>query len=359
MWFHGYFTPSLTPLLWHAHEMIFGFAAAIMIGFLFTAARQWTGLGLPIGSPLALLVALWLSARFGMAFAYGTTTALLDVALLPLVALTLAWKFIRVRSWTNLPLVLVLLSLSASNALFHGSMLGHLELPPLDALESGLFLVIVVEMIIGGRIIPAFTANGSPQGLIFHSPWLYRVAVTLAVTALALAVLRPTDPWSGRVSIAASMLLAVQAIGWNPLGTRKHPMLWILHASFLWIPIGLFLLGLSALGFVPRPAGIHALATGSVGGLIMGMITRTALGHSGRAIHAGRVEQVAFALVILAAIIRVSVALTGTHSIYMWGMLAAGVLWCAAYLTYAIGYARILVAAPIPPRNPFRVVSLR
>ncbi len=352
MWFHGYFTPSLTPLLWHAHEMIFGFAASIIVGFLFTAARRWTGLGLPVGAPLAALFALWLAARVGMAFAYGMTTAILDVSLLPIVASTLAWKFVRARSWTNLPLVVVLLSLSTANAAFHCSMLGYTALSPLDALESGLFLVITVELLIGGRIIPAFTSNGSPGGVLFHSPWLYRPAVAMAVAALALTVFRPGDPWTGRTAIAAAGLVAIQALGWNPLATRGRPMLWILHASFAWIPVGLLLLGLSAFGLVSRSAGIHALAAGSVGGLIMGMVTRTALGHSGRAIQAGRVERVAFALVISAAVIRVSVALTEIHSIYLWGMLAAGMAWCAAYLTYAIGYWRLLCGSPAPVRAP-------
>lgn len=350
MWYHQYFTPSIPPLYWHMHEMVFGFAAAIIVGFLFTAARNWTGLPLPAGVPLAILFALWIAGRVGMFAAYGRVTTVLDSSLLVIVAGVLAHKFIRARSWCSMPLVAVLITLASANIAFHASMLGLLEVSPVAAVEFGLMLVVLVEMIVGGRVVPGFTANAIPGVRQFRSAWLHRGSFALAAGAFLADTAHLPPALVGTLAVLAAAAAAVQAIGWNPPATRGRPMLWILHAGYAFIPVGLFLLGLSAFGMVPRSAAIHALAVGSMGGLIMGMITRTALGHSGRAVRAGRAEVAAYVLVLLAAVLRVSASLITAVS--LWAMLAAGTVWTLAFLIYLIAYTPVLLGRKPREREP-------
>ncbi|MFO0836159.1 MAG: NnrS family protein [Phycisphaerales bacterium] len=341
MWYHQFFTPSLPALFWHMHEMVFGFVAAIIIGFLFTAARNWTGLPLPAGVPLAALFALWIAGRMGMFCAYGPVTAVLDSLLLVIVAGVLAQKFVRARSWCSMPLVAVLLALAAANIAFHASMHGLIPFSPMAAVELGLMLIVLVEMIVGGRVVPGFTANAIPGVPQFRAAWLHRGSFVLVAAAIIADALHAPAPVSGTAALVAAVAVAVQALGWNPVATRGRPILWILHAGYAFIPIGLFLLGLSALGVVARSAAIHALAAGSMGGLIIGMITRTALGHSGRPVRAGRAEVAAYMLILLAAALRVSASLIPT--VYLASMLAAGAAWTAAFLIYLVAYTPVLL----------------
>lgn len=343
MWYHGYFTPSLPAMFWHMHEMVFGFAAAIIVGFLFTAGRNWTGLPLPAGTPLAVIFGLWIAGRFGMFAAYGPVTAVIDSLLLPLVAGVLAHKFLRARSLRNMPLVAVLLSLASANIAFHASMHGLITVPPLVVVEFGLMLVVLIEMIVGGRVVPGFTANAIPGVRQFRPAWLHRAALALAVAAFVSDSVHMAPAWTGTLALLAAVVVAVQAIGWNPLATRHRPMLWVLHLSYAWIPVGLCILGLASFGIVPRSAAIHALAVGSMSGLIMGMITRTSLGHSGRQVRSGGWEVTAYVLVQLAALSRVAAALI--PAIYLVGMSVAGIAWLAAFSVFAIAYAPMLLGS--------------
>ena len=337
--------PDMPGLFWHAHEMVFGFAGAIIIGFLFTAARNWTGLPLPAGVPLALLFGLWLAARLAMFFGYGVATAVVDSLLLFVVAVVLARRFVSARSWASISLVVGLLLLAGSNITFHLAMQGWASVSPLSAVESGLMWVVLIELIVGARIVPGFSSNSAPGARRWRSVWLERSTLTLATVAFAADSFGAPPLVAGSLAATAGAGLIVQVIGWNPLVARGNPMLWVLHASYSWIPFGLLLLGLSHFGVVSRSAAIHAFSVGSVGGLIIGMITRTALGHSGRMVRAGRVEVAAFLLIILAAILRVSAALI--PAAYLWGMLAAGAAWTAGFLVYLLSYGPLLLGVPV------------
>ncbi len=341
MSYHQCFTPSLPALFWHMHEMVFGFVAAIIIGFLFTAARNWTGLPLPAGVPLAALFALWIAGRIGMFAAYGPVAAVLDLSLLVIVAGVLAQKFIRARSLCSMPLVVVLLALASANIAFHASMHDLISFSPMTAAELGLMLVVLVEMIVGGRVVPGFTANAIPGVRQFRSAWLHRGSFGLVAAAIIADALKAPAPIAGTAAVVSAAAVAVQALGWNPWATRGRPILWILHAGYAFIPIGLLMLGLSAFGVVARSAAIHALAAGSMGGLIMGMITRTALGHSGRPVRAGRAEVAAYILILLAAALRVTASLV--PPVYLTSMLAAGAAWTAAFLIYLVAYTPVLL----------------
>lgn len=314
---------TVSPLLWHAHEMLFGFAVAVIVGFLLTAGKAWTGLATPRGAMLGALAGLWLAARLAAVFAPYALYAALDLLLLPLVATILITVLLRAGNRRNLPLGGILLLLTVANAAFHAAALGFIDIVPVRALHAGLALVVMIECVIAGRVIPAFTMSALPGVKLQVPPALEQA--TLATTALGLAlwVLVPPNAFTA-VALGAAALLHVQRLWrWQPLRTRARPILWVLHAAYAWLPVGLVLLAMAQLGAVGVSAGIHALAVGVTGGLIIGMVTRTARGHTGRLLKVSRLEVAAYLLVASAAVARVLLPLLAPQHIVIWLVVAA------------------------------------
>jgi len=337
----------LAPLLWHAHEMLFGFALAVVVGFLLTAARAWTGQATPRGPALGALALLWLAARLAAVGLPYPVYAALDMALLPIVAMVLLRVLLLAGDRRNLPLVGLLLLLTLANALFHAAALGWLAINPLQPLHAGLALIVMIECVMAGRVLPAFTMNATP-GLKLVVP-RQLPAAALAATALGLAswVLLPASWWVA-TPLALAGTLHAALLRWQPLLTRGRPMLWILHAAYSWIPAGLLLLALSASGVLSESAGIHALAVGATGGLVIGMVTRTARGHTGRSLLAGRAEVAAYALVMGAAALRVLLPLVAPAA---WAWMAAALAWSLAFAVYLWVYAPWLASARIDGKD--------
>jgi uncharacterized protein involved in response to NO len=333
----GAVTMPMAGIWWHAHEMLFGFAAAVIVGFLFTAGRNWTGLATPTGVPLALLALLWLCGRLGMAFDGGIGTALVDAAFVPAAATALARVLWKAGSRRNYFVVGILGLLSLANIAFHLARLGALAIDPLTALHFALGLIIMLETTIAGRVVPSFTASALKGVRQWQSqPWSY---ATIAATGIALLcwVVLPDARWPAALSLLAAALQLPRCIGWNPWATRRAPLLWSLHVAHLWIPVGLALLAAAQWGWLPRSAGVHALTIGATGGLIIGMITRTALGHTGRMIIVGRIEIAAYALVQVAAVARV-LTVAAIPAAATVGIHLAATAWALAFLLYLWRY---------------------
>ncbi|WP_088279141.1 NnrS family protein [Ideonella sp. A 288] len=323
---------ALPPMLWHAHEMLFGFAAAVIVGFLLTAGKAWTGLATPRGAGLGALALLWLAARVAGVWGPQPLFAVLDVALLPLVAGLLTTVLLRAGNRRNLPLALILLLLGAANGVFHLAALGRIDVSPLAALHAGLALIVMIECVMAGRVVPAFTISATPGLKLASHPRLD--IATLALTALGLAgwVLLPAGPLTAVLLAAAAALHAHRLWRWQPGVTRGRPILWILHLSYAWIPLGLALLALSQVGVLGVSHGVHALAVGATGGLIIGMVTRTARGHTGRPLKVSRAEVAAYALVMAAALLRALVPLAVPSSTVP--LIAAALAWSTAFGLY-------------------------
>lgn len=326
-------SPAVPMLYWHAHEMIFGFAGAIIIGFLMTAGRNWTGLATPRGPLLGGLVLLWLAARLASLGPTPWLYAALDVALLPVVAVIFTRLLLKVKNTKNLPLAGMLLLLGVLNALFHLAANGVLNLSPLVPVYAGLGVIIMIETVITGRVIPGFTMSAIPGVKLVTPVWVERLTLGLTAAGLLLWVLAPASVLGALVLMAAALAHAVRLFGWRSWVTRSKPILWILHAAYAWIPLGLFFLGLAQLGWVVASVGIHALGLGATGGLIIGMITRTARGHTGRPIAASGTEVLAYGLVLLAAVIRVLGSLMPAQWYALFLVLAASV-WSLAFVLY-------------------------
>ena len=332
---------ALSPLLWHAHEMLFGFAIAVILGFLLTAVKAWTGLATPRGAVLGGLALLWLAARVAAVTGPYAVYAVLDLLLLPLVAAVLTELLLRAHNRRNLPLAGMLMLLALANGAFHLAAMGSWAISPLAPLHAALALIVMIECVIAGRVIPAFTMSATPGLKLKVSPLVERAALALTALALLLWVFAPASAgWNLAAGLAFSLAALAQAARlwqWRPAVTRHRPILWILHMAYAWIPIGLALQAASQFGWLGASAGVHALAIGATGGLIIGMVTRTARGHTGRALQVSRAEVAAYVLVMLAAAVRVLLPLAMPAWLPV-ALVMAAVAWSLAFAIYLFIY---------------------
>lgn len=334
---HGLSSGYLEGLAWHQHEMVFGFVLAVITGFLLTAGRLWTGLPTPTGLPLALLAVHWIAARVLVLTGPGWIGALVDGAFPFVVALALGRVIVASRNARNYFVPALLATLGVANAGFHLSALGLVDAPASLWAQSGLDLELLLLIVMTGRVVPAFTASALPQAKLRRSAGLDRAALALSAIALACALAELGGWLTAAPALAAAALHAARQAGWAPLATRARPILWILHLSHAWIPVGFVLLALSAFGIVIGAAALHAFAVGALSGTIVGMITRTALGHTARPLAAGRSETLAYVLIHAAALARVGAALW--LAAYMPLVMAAAALWSLAFAIYFLVYA--------------------
>ena len=335
--------PTPPALLWHAHEMLFGFAIAVIVGFLMTAGKTWTGLATPRGPALGFLILLWLSARVASLVAPYAVFAVLDLALLPIVGLIFLRLLIRSKNWRNVPLALILLLLSLVNLTFHLSANAVIDLAPMRSLYAGLGFIVMIECVMAGRVVPFFTATALS---IKIEPVVWLERSTLAATAIGL-VLWVADLHSGLAAAAlalASVLNLSRQLRWHPLATLGRPIVWILHFSYLWLTLGLALLAMAELGWLTASLGVHALAVGATGGLIIGMMTRTSRGHTGRPLQVDALETAAYLLIMLAAALRVLLPML-MPAWYTYALIASASAWTAAFLIFMWRYTPWLVTA--------------
>lgn len=334
-------TPAPPTVHWHAHEMLFGFATAVIVGFLMTAGKTWTGLATPRGSVLGYLFLLWLSARVASLLASHMVFAVLDLALLPIVGLIFLRLLIRSKNWRNIPLALILLLLSLVNLTFHLSASGTIDIPVMNSLYAALGFIVMIECVMAGRVVPFFTATA--LGIkIEPVVWLERSTLTTTALGLALWVTAWHSGLSAATLALASVLNLSRQLRWQPLATRSRPIVWILHFSYLWLSIGLALLAMAAIGWLATSYGVHALAVGSTGGLIIGMMTRTSRGHTGRPLQADSLETAAYLLIMLAAVLRVLLPML-KPAWYSHALIASAATWSAAFLIFMWRYTPWLV----------------
>ena len=347
----GHVRPAsgLAPSLWHAHEMVFGCIAAVVVGFLFTAGKVWTGRATPRGPGLAALALLWLAGRVAGLLAPGLVFLVVDSAFLAVVATIFAVIVVRSHNWRNAGVALLLALLAAVNLAFHVAATGGLAELAMRPLHAALALLILLESVIGGRVIPAFTRSANPGLALVGRAWLDRLALGATALGLVLWLCEAAPAAAAAVLGVAALAQAARLAGWRPWVARQRPILWILHAAYAWIPLGLGLLAAACAGLAAPSAGVHALAVGATGGLVIGMLTRTARGHTGRTLLASRAEVTAYVLVMAAAVLRVAAALEP----HWWtvAVCAAGTCWIAAFTFYLWRFAPWLVAARLDGKD--------
>ncbi|WP_208979593.1 NnrS family protein [Pseudovibrio axinellae] len=300
----------LEGVLWHSHELIFGFAVAILIGFLYTAVQNWTGQKTPTGPALVGLLALWLSARVFLFVGGGGLGQILDLLFLPLAALGIAIPLFKTRNTRNYFTVGLLLVLALANALFHAVALDIITLDPADIFLWAVDVFAIFITIIGGRIIPLFTNNALGVKRAQRKQRLEDVLGAGMVVLLLSDIYFGMSYEAATLRAAGLLVLAglhIVKIGlWRPQITWGKPMLWILPVSYAWLPIAL-LLRAGALLDAPwdQVLAVHAITVGSIAGMMLAMMTRSALGHSGRPLTPSWVEIAIFYLIVMSAAVRV------------------------------------------------------
>ena len=333
---------SIPGIQWHAHEMIFGFAATVITGFALTAVQSWTGLDTPKGVTLMLLAVLWIAGRLGPLV--SPYLAIVDILFLPTIAVVIGKLIVQRKMTRNLFLPLILSLLGLLNGLFYLSAYGRVNVDANTVLIASLFLIIMIEIMIGGRVIPSFTANAIAGLQQFKSKNLASITLVCSAGALLLSIFFAGNQITSMICFVAGCLQLMLQWGWRPLATVFKPMVWILHAAYAWIPLGFIFLGLSSLGILSVYIALHAFGIGATGGLIIGMITRTAMGHTGRQIKAGHIEKTCYALVQLTAIIWMIAHVT-TGNWFHATISLAGVCWCLAFILYIYKYLPWLTKA--------------
>ncbi|MBT2771134.1 NnrS family protein [Halomonas sp. ISL-60] len=332
-------------VFWHQHEMLFGFAAAVVAGFLLTAVRNWTGLPSLNGWPLLGVVVLWLSARILMAFPMGLSGWLLltvDLAFLPVVAIVMAHLVITAKRWRNLVFIPVLLLFAIANLAMHlGVMQGDAELIR-QAAYLAVLLITLMMTVVGGRVIAMFTANR--LGRTKPDPIPLLEGVTLVSTAcvvvlqlvVMLGVVMPTLLLGG-VMLLAALANSIRMARWGGLHSWREPLLWGLHGSYACIPLGLVMWVLALMGLMRAELAIHALTIGGMGTMMLAMMSRVSLGHTGRPIRTLPGMGVALGLMLIAALVR-SPVLALFPQITHWTYTLSIIFWCVAYAIFLVHY---------------------
>ncbi len=327
--------------VWHAHEMLFGFALAVIVGFLFTAGRNWSNQPTPTGPMLAGLAALWVAGRILVLTPFAWTAALVNVAFPLAAAVALAIPFYRGRSQRNYFFVGLLFVMSVASGFVHLTQLGVVKVPPWAGLQVALDVVLFIMAVMGGRVIPVFTNNGVPGAQATRRSAVEKTALG-SVLALAAADLVGLNGLSmALLAAVAGSAHTARWLLWKPGKTVKVPLVWALQVAYLWIPIHLALRSLAALDVVPLSSATHALTVGAAGGLIIGMMTRTARGHTARPLRADRYDTVCYLLVLGAALIRVVLPLA-MPSATLVSIQGSAALWSAGFGLYAVRYWSVL-----------------
>jgi len=342
----------LDVLAWHRHEMLFGFVAATVTGFILTAIPNWTG-RLPVsGMPLLCLALLWAAGRIAvsaMGLLGAAAVATIDIAFLLTVVVVVLREIVAGKNWRNMPIAAALMLLVAANALQHAEIAGLL---PNDAIAGGrgtrlaIATMAMLIALVGGRIVPSFTRNWLAKNSAGPMPAEFgpydKAALVLTGLALTLWVILPENHFTGAAAALAALANLIRLARWRGLATWPEPLVWVLHLGYLWLAAGLALIALSALTeSLTMTSVLHGLTIGAIGTMTLAVMSRATLGHTGRALTAGPALTIAYLLVSCAAIARILSALSDqAGSLLLYG---AAFCWSLAFLLFVIVCGPMLI----------------
>ena len=331
----------LQGAVWHGHEMLFGFTTAVIAGFLLTAVRAWTGQPTASGKPLMALAALWVCGRVLVLTPYATAAAVVNAAFPVALAVAIGIPLVRARNVRNYFFVGLLVLLGMLVLAVHLSLQDRFTLSPRIGLQLALDVVLFIMAVMGGRVIPMFTNNGVPGARAARKPWVEKLALGTVILVFGADLLQLPAPVTAAVALAGAAAHGARLYLWQPWRVFGTPLVWILHAAYAWIVVHLALRGLAQLDFVAETLATHALTVGAIAGLTIGMMTRTARGHTARPLIADQFELAAFLLIQVAAAVRVFGPMV-SPALYLGSVQLAGASWAAAFGLYAIRYWPVL-----------------
>jgi uncharacterized protein involved in response to NO len=326
---------------WHGHEMLFGYAIAVVTGFLFTAVRNWTAKPTPTGGWLMAFAALWVAGRILALTPYATATAVVNAAFPVAVAIGIGIPIVQSGNRRNYFFIALLALLGVAVLTFHLAHAGVVPWPERASLQVGLDLVLFIMAVMGGRVIPMFTNNGVPGTRATRHPVVEKIALG-GVLALLGADLLLAPAWIiAPLAVFIAVAHAVRLGLWQPWRTMRTPMVWVLHVAYGWIVVYLVLRGLAAAGLVSELFAVHALTIGAIGGMTIGMMTRTARGHTGRPLVPDQFEVTCYVLIVVAAVIRVFGGMLFPAA-YAATVIVSGLCWSGAFAIFTIRYWPVL-----------------
>jgi uncharacterized protein involved in response to NO len=343
----GYVRPAgyFVPMYWHAHEMLFGFTAAVLGGFLLTAVANWTGRATAERGALALLVALWTAGRIGMLLPeqFQRYAAVADLAFLPALFIACARPILAAKSRRNYSFLGIIAVLFATNAIHHAAMLRFVPFAWIARANLVAVDVLVLALVVmTGRVVPMFTRNALGAEQIRTEPVFERLAMGCVIGLVVLDAMEAPALAVGCAGLLGAVFTGRRMFHWGSLRSARTPLLWILHAGSLWIVAGLCLRAAAAFSWIPFQSGLHALTAGAIGSLTLGMMTRVGLGHTGRMLAVPPHIALAFGGVLAGALVRVLAPVFWPGAIAP--LAVAAVAWSGAFAVYLATYAPVLFA---------------
>lgn len=341
----NYFSPSY----WHGHEMLLGYAAAVIAGFLLTAVKNWTGKETLTGDGLAGLCLLWLYGRilpFYAGLLPDVLIALVDFVFLPLLAWQISKPIIAAQHRRSWIFIAILSVLALGNGLIHAEMLGLAKHTAAYGLQIVVATIIILILVMAGRVFPFFTERALSGTLIIRKPWLDNLAIGSAALVFVLQLFSVTG---GLMALAASfavLLNFARIAGWYVPRIWYVPLLWVLYIGYVWIILGFVLVALAAYAIVLPSLALHAFTVGGIGVLTLGMMARVSLGHTGRVLKASNAIALAFVLLNVTALLRVLLPIT-LPDWYPTLVYASSLGWLAAFALFIVIYAPMLVSARV------------
>lgn len=337
----GWLHPYLAAPVWHAHEMVFGFAMAVIVGFLFTAGRNWSHQPTPTGPLLAALALLWVAGRILVLAPWPAAAALVNAAFPLAAAIALAVPFLRSRNRRNYFFVGMLVLAAAASLGVHLALMGRITVPAWLGLQAGLDVVLFILAVMGGRVIPMFTNNGIPGAGARKRPWIERAALGSILALLAASALQAPALVLALLAAAAAAAHLARWLLWRPWRTLGTPLVWVLHLAYAWIPVHLALRAMAAAGRLAPTFAIHALTVGALGGLVIGMMTRTSRGHTARPLKADAWDTASYLLVAAAAALRVLLPMALPEA-YRLALGLSALAWSAGFAIFLVRYGPVL-----------------
>ncbi|MDE0310303.1 MAG: NnrS family protein [Acidiferrobacterales bacterium] len=340
---------AVDPISWHAHEALFGYLSAVLAGFLLTAVPNWTDRPPLDARILLLLFLLWILGRVAVLFGSFLPTVwigVFDLSFLLMLALLILREIGAARNWRNLPVVAIVGVLLAGNAVFHIEAAN--DACPVSGYGTriGVGAAVMMITLIGGRIVPAFTGNWLKQHNKIAIPasfgWFDMLALATTLIGLVVWIGSPASAVTGVLLLVAGFIQTVRLIRWRGFAAASEALVWILHAGYAFVPLGML-----AIGFVLLQQKHQALASvqhlwmaGAIGVMTLAVMTRATLGHTGRQLTANSATIIVYLLVIVSVLMRSAVGMAPDHSIVLWT--ASSFLWCAGFAIFLLTYGPML-----------------
>lgn len=333
-------------MLWHQHEMLFGYGAAVVAGFLLTAVGNWTGAVTLVKKPLAFLAIIWLLARvlpFMADWVPHIVIAAVDIAFLPGVIAGLYAPLMLSKNRANQAFMLILAAMTVANLMIHFAVLGWIEVSTNTWVTLSWQLIVLVMAIFAGRVVGFFTEKMVPGARNRNVEWVEKAAVPVVLVWMACWLLGYGMALPGIIAaLAAALVHGIRLSLWFHKDLWRAPMMWVLHAAYWWVVLGFVLQALVGLGVLVGTSWVHAFTLGGLGGLTVGMMSRVSLGHTGRTVSALTPMAPAFVLLNIAAVVRVVLPMIEPAWL-SYAVAISGVVWVVAFAGFCVLYAPILI----------------